>query len=129
MVVQRKILDTRWEVWYTKTMEDFFKKSILFDIYGNLLSKNQKLVYEFHILDDLSFNEIGEELKITRQAAYDLFKTADKKLIEYENKLMLYKKFNDIEKIAKKIKNISFDKKVINLLEEIINITKMEEKV
>ena len=110
-------------------MEDFFKKSILFDIYGNLLSKNQKLVYEFHILDDLSFNEIGEELKITRQAAYDLFKTADKKLIEYENKLMLYKKFNDIEKIAKKIKNISFDKKVINLLEEIINITKMEENV
>lgn len=110
-------------------MEDFFKKSILFDIYGNLLSKNQKLVYEFHILDDLSFNEIGEELKITRQAAYDLFKTADKKLIEYENELKLYKKFNDIEKIAKKIKNISFDKKVINLLEEIINITKMEEKV
>ena len=109
-------------------MDDFFVKSILFDIYGNLLTKNQKLVYEFHILDDLSFNEIGEELKITRQAAYDLFKTADKKLIECEKKLLLYKRFNDIEKIAKKIKKISFDKKVLNLLEEIINITKMEEK-
>ena len=43
-------------------MDDIFKKSILYDLYGGLLSENQKTVYGYHVIDDLSFAEIGEEL-------------------------------------------------------------------
>lgn len=103
-------------------MEDIFNKSILYDLYGGLLSKNQKLVYEYHVNDDLSFTEIGEELKITRQAAYDLFKNADKKLKDIDKKLQLSVRFKDIELTAKDIiKNAKNDKKIINLSNKIIN--------
>ena len=110
-------------------MNDFFEQSIIYDIYGNLLNENQKNVYEYHIIDDLSFNEIGEELNLTRQAAYDLFKRANKKLYEFENKLGLYKRMKDIEHIANDIKNISKDNnQILSLTDKIIKITKMEEK-
>lgn len=104
-------------------MDDIFKKSILYDLYGGLLSKNQKVVYEYHILDDLSFSEIGEELDITRQAAYDLYKLADKKLKDIDSKLKLSQKFNEIEKVASDIKKITKDKKIINLSNKIIKGT------
>ena len=102
-------------------MDDIFKKSILYDLYGGLLTENQKNVYEYHILDDLSFAEIGEELNITRQAAYDLYKLADKKLKDIDSKLKLSVKFNEIEKIVSEIKKSTKDKKIINLSNKVIN--------
>lgn len=102
-------------------MDDIFEKSILYDLYGGLLSKNQQLVYEYHVIDDLSFTEIGEELSISRQAAYELFKTADKKLKDIDKKLELSKRFNDIEKLASEIIKLSKDNaKIINLSNRII---------
>lgn len=106
-------------------MEDIFNKSILYDLYGGLLSENQKLVYEYHVNDDLSFTEIGEELNITRQAAYDLYKNADKKLKEIDKKLMLSVRFKDIEKIANEISNVAKNnKEIIKLSNKINNIIK-----
>ena len=102
-------------------MDEIFEKSILYDLYGGLLSDNQKLVYEYHVIDDLSFSEIGDELNISRQAAYDLYKTADKKLKEVDKKLELSSRFKEIEKNATEIKKNTTDKKIINLSNKIIN--------
>lgn len=102
-------------------MDEIFEKSILYDLYGGLLSDNQKMVYEYHVNDDLSFSEIGDELKISRQAAYDLFKTADKKLKDIDKKLELSSRFKDIEKYALDINKSTNDKKIINLSNKIIN--------
>lgn len=103
-------------------MDEIFNKSILYDLYGGLLSNNQQTVYEYHVNDDLSFTEIGEELNISRQAAYDLFKNADKKLNEIDKKLMLSSRFKDIELIARDIiVNAKDNKKIINLSNKIIN--------
>ena len=101
-------------------MEDIFKKSILYDLYGGLLSRNQKVVYEYHVLDDLSFSEIGEELKISRQAAYDLYKLADKNLKDIYSKLLLSERLKDIEKLATSIKKKTKDRTIINLSDKII---------
>ena len=102
-------------------MDEIFEKSILYDLYGGLLSNNQKTVYEYHVIDDLSFSEIGDELKISRQAAYDLYKTADMKLRDIDKKLELSSRFKDIEKNAQDIKKNTSDKKIINLSNKIIN--------
>ena len=102
-------------------MDEIFEKSILYDLYGGLLSDNQKMVYEYHVNDDLSFSEIGDELKISRQAAYDLFKTADKKLKDIDKKLELSSRFKDIEKYVLNIKRSTNYKKIINLSNKIIN--------
>lgn len=108
-------------------MDDFLHKSWLFDIYGNLLKENQKKVYEYHILDDLSFNEIGEELGLTRQDCHDLFNRADKKLMELESKLNLKNKFLSIEEYAQKINKLSTDKEIKSLSNKIIKLIKTEE--
>ena len=105
-------------------MEEIFNKSILYDLYGGILSKNQQIVYEYHVIDDLSFAEIGEELNMSRQAAYDLFKNADKKLKEIDSKLELSMRFKDIEKLANEIKNAANgNKQIISLSNKIIKKT------
>lgn len=104
-------------------MDEIFNKSILYDLYGGLLSSNQQLVYEYHVNDDLSFTEIGEELNMTRQAAYDLYKNADKKLKEIDKKLALSSRFKDIEVIADEIKKIATTSSAKNSNEKIINLS------
>lgn len=104
-------------------MDEIFNKSILYDLYGGVLSKNQQVVYEYHVNDDLSFTEIGEELNISRQAAYDLFKNADKKLKEMDKKLELSVRFKEIEKLANEIIKISDNKQINSLSNKIIKKT------
>lgn len=105
-------------------MEEIFNKSILYDLYGGLLSRNQQIVYEYHVNDDLSFTEIGEELGMSRQAAYDLFKNADKRLKDIDKKLELSVRFQDIEKLANDIIKIANDdKQIIKLSNKIIKKT------
>lgn len=73
-------------------MNEYVKNAILFDLYGGLLSKKEQKAYKLRVYDDLSFQEIGDELKTSRQAAHELFKNADKRLIDIEKKLHLSKK-------------------------------------
>ncbi|MBR1455354.1 MAG: transcriptional regulator [Lachnospiraceae bacterium] len=109
-------------------MDKIFEKSILYDLYGGLLNTNQRTVYEYHVLDDLTFSEIGEEIGITRQAAYELYKVADKKLLDIDKKLKLSERFKDIEKDAKEIKSLcKGNQKIINLANKIIKKTLREE--
>ena len=72
----------------------------------------------------MSFTEIGEELNISRQAAYDLFKNADIKLKDLDKKLQLSARFKDIEELASEIKELAKnDKQIINLSNRIIKKT------
>lgn len=105
-------------------MDDFFIKSILFDIYGGLLSDKKRLAFEYHILDDLSFQEISEEMGLTRQACHELYKKASEELYEYDSKLHLSDKFMKIDEIVDKIegsKDITDCKKLSIELKNIIN--------
>ena len=45
-------------------MEDFAKTSMLFDIYGGLLTDKKKRVMEMYHEDDMSLSEIAEELEV-----------------------------------------------------------------
>ncbi len=107
-------------------MEKNVKVSILCELYGKLLTKKQ---YEFlndYYNNDLSLSEIAENNKITRQAVRDNIKKGEKKLFEYEEKLLFMKRmFNQEKKIEKvlseltKIQKDSSDKKVASILESI----------
>ena len=107
-------------------MEKNVKVSILCELYGKLLTEKQ---YEFlndYYNNDLSLSEIAENNKITRQAVWDNIKKGEKKLFEYEEKLLFMKRmFNQEKKIEKvlseltKIQKDSSDKKVASILESI----------
>ena len=104
-------------------MDEFVYRGILYELYGSILNKKQSRVYMLHINDDLSFSEIGDELKITRQAAQNLFKVADGKLKRLDKELKLSKKFFEINKYANDIQSKSKDKKIIALAKKIIRLT------
>ncbi len=102
-------------------MEDFVIKGNLFELYGGLLKENQRRVYEYHIVDDMSFSEIGEELGITRQAAQELFRRADQKLAESEATLGLEKWMLRIRALAERIQTESSEAEIRRLAGEIID--------
>lgn len=74
-------------------MEKFVEQTLLYDFYGELLTKRQQQVYENVVLEDYSISEVAEELGISRQGVHDMIKRCNRSLEEYEEKLHLVEKF------------------------------------
>ena len=66
--------------------------SMLCDIYGKLLTEKQFEFINDYYNNDLSLSEIAENNSITRQAVRDIIKKGERKLFEYEEKLLFMKK-------------------------------------
>lgn len=88
-------------------MEKNIEIGILLDLYGNLLTKKQKIFLDDYYNNDLSLAEIAENNGITRQAVRDVLQNGETNLYNYEDKLSLMKKEKkhqkDINKLIKKI--------------------------
>lgn len=109
-------------------MEKNVKISMLNEIYGKLLTTKQYEIIDNYYNQDLSLSEIAENNQITRQAVRDILQKGEKKLLEYETKLLLMKRMLQEEKTIKKvleeiaqIQDNDIDKKTEQLLK---NITK-----
>ena len=107
-------------------MEKKVKISMLWQIYGKLLTEKQYEYIDYYYNNDLSLSEIAENDNITRQAVRDIIKKGERKLFEYEEKLLFMKKTINQEKQIQnillnlnKIQKDSSDKKVTNILEEV----------
>ena len=72
----------------------------LFDIYENLFTEHQIQIFQSYYQDDLSLKEIAEDLNISRNAVFDVLKRVEILLEDYESKLHLLDKFDEIEKIV-----------------------------
>ena len=70
-------------------MEKIVRQGMLYDLYGDLLTEHQRMIYGELVNDDLSLSEIAENHGITRQGVHDLIKRCDKILEGYEDKLHL----------------------------------------
>lgn len=74
-------------------IDEVTKQSLLYDFYGELLTKRQRDVMALYHEENLSLSEIAEEFSISRQGVYDALKNAEKSLTNYEEKLGLVGKF------------------------------------
>ena len=74
-------------------MEKIYEQTLLYDFYGELLTKHQQSIYEDAVYNDMSLSEIAEEQRISRQGVHDLIRRCDKILLEYEGKLHLVERF------------------------------------
>ncbi len=109
-----------------ENMEEKVKLSMLCEFYGKLLTKKQFEFIDDYCNNDLSLSEIAENNNITRQAVRDIIKKGEKKLFEYEEKLMFMKRMLNQEKRIEKVlleltkiqKDYS-DKQISNVLESI----------
>ena len=82
------------------------KQSLLYDFYGELLTKRQRDVMTLYHEENLSLSEIAEEFSISRQGVHDALKNAEKSLINYENKLGLVGKFMKSSEAVERIDGI-----------------------
>ena len=107
-------------------MKKNVKISILCQLYGKLLTEKQYEFIDDYYNNDLSLSEIAENNAITRQAVRDIIKKGEKKLFEYEEKLLFMKRMlNQEKKIEKvlleltKIQKDYSDKEIANVLENV----------
>ncbi|MBR1417205.1 MAG: hypothetical protein IJ572_05240 [Bacilli bacterium] len=74
----------------------------LFDLYRDLLSEKECLVFIDYYQNDLSLKEIAENNNVTRNAIHKNLKNVENKLLTYEEKLNLYKKRKQILELIDK---------------------------
>ena len=94
-------------------MEDFVLYSELYDIYGGLLTSKQKEYFEDYYFNNLSFSEMADQYKVSRNAVFKQVHIVTDKLIEYEKALKLKEKK---EKILSLIKDTKLKEEIEEIL-------------
>lgn len=96
-------------------MEDVVYYNCLYDLYSSLLTEKQREYFEDYYFHNLSFSEMAEDYDVSRNAAFKQVHIVIQKLDEYENKLKLFEKKNQLLEISKRIS----DKDICEELENI----------
>ena len=79
-------------------LEINLKYSLLTELYKNLLTQKQQVLLKDFLDNNLSISELAVEYNSTRQAVNDLLKRTFKSLEEYEKKLGLLGKLENVKK-------------------------------
>ena len=87
-------------------LEKTTRMNYLFDFYQSLLTEKQRNYMSLYYLDDYSLGEIAEQYEVSRQAVYDNIKRTEIMLEEYEEKLLLFQKFQQRMKLFKELRRI-----------------------
>ena len=74
-------------------MDKLGKESLLYDLYGELLTKRQQEIYENVRFGDLSLSEAASSYGVSRQGIHDMIRRTEAALEEYEDKLGLLEIF------------------------------------
>ena len=107
--------------------EEFYEYTILFDIYGNLLSNKQKEVMDKFLNLDLGESELAELLGDSRQAVHDAIVKAKKQLVEMENKCHIAENLFKAKQMLSNAKSFLKEtdenqKKSIDIIDDVINL-------
>ena len=70
--------------------------TLLFDIYGEMLTQKQRDFITYYYDDDLSLAEIAENEGITRQGVRDSIKRAEAQMETFEQHLGLKRRFEEL---------------------------------
>lgn len=82
-------------------LDEIVKINILYDFYGELLPKKQREILKLYYEENLSLGEIAKDYDLTRQGIHETLKRAESKLVAYEEKLKLWQKHINCEKVLK----------------------------
>ena len=78
-------------------MEERYRLNLLLDFYGALLSGHAREFMRLRLEEDMSLQEIAEGAGVSRQAVHDSLTRSEKQLIEFEDKLGLMKRFEQMK--------------------------------
>lgn len=80
-----------------------YRMTMLYDFYGDLLTKRQKEFYDLYYNEDLSLAEIAENYGITRQGVRDIIVRAEGSLTDIEEKTGLIHRFHQVQDTLSKL--------------------------
>lgn len=83
-------------------MEERIRLNDLMDFYGPLLTAHRQEVMRLYCEEDLSQQEIADQLQITRQGVFDTLAKAKKQLTAYEAKLGLVERHRSQTRVARR---------------------------
>lgn len=109
----------------TKSVE----MTLLFDLYGELLTKKQQQLFDLYYNEDLSLAEIADLLQISRQGARDGIVRAETLLRGFEETLGLtaaIEQNNQIAALAKQIVDRANDDFTKQLAEQIQTLASLQ---
>ena len=78
-------------------MEKRVRLNLLLDFSGALLTPHARELMRMYLEEDLSLQEIAEASGVSRQAVHDSVSRSEKQLSEYEDKLGLIKRFDEVK--------------------------------
>lgn len=78
-------------------IDNSLRLSLLFELYGQLLTSKQILFLKDFLDHDISLSEIAKDNETSRQSVCDLVKRSLRKLESYEQKLRLFDKLEKIK--------------------------------
>ena len=77
-------------------MEKRVELTLLMDFYGPLLTEHRREILRLYCEEDMSLQEIADQMGISRQAAHDAVKAAAAQLNRYEAALSLAERYRRI---------------------------------
>ena len=83
-------------------VEDRIALNVLLDFYGPLLTPHKREILRLYCEEDLSLQEIADQLEITRQGVHDAVAKARRQLGDYEDKLGLARRHRELTREAEK---------------------------
>ena len=98
-------------------MEDVIYYNELYDLYGKLLTDKQRKYFEDYYFNNLSLGEMAEEYNVSRNAIFKQIHNVVDKLKDYEEKLGLYSKKEELIHIIDGIDN----KEVVDKITELVD--------
>lgn len=101
-------------------IEDKLRITLLYDFYQNLLTLKQQQILTMYFENDLTMQEIADNLNISKAAVNDQIKRSAKILEDYESKLNLVLRYNKRKQIYQKlllVDNVDVKKYVNDLIE------------
>lgn len=100
-------------------LEKTNRMNYLYDFYQSLLTPKQQSYMSLYYLDDYSLGEIADEYNVSRQAVYDNIKRTEAMLEEYEEKLLLFHKFQERNKLLVRLKDSLSDDTQLELVAQL----------
>ncbi|MCL2864265.1 MAG: DNA-binding protein [Lachnospiraceae bacterium] len=108
-------------------MNEILTRALLYDFYGELLTKHQKNIYAQYVVEDLSMSEIAVQMGISRQGVHDLIRRSQKVLEDYEEKLHLVKRFLSIRENVREMEFVL--ESSIEVAEMIVQIRRISRQI
>ena len=96
-------------------MEKYVYYGMLFDIYQGILKDSNKEIFKWYYDENLTLQEIADNLGVSKSYIGRIIKNTEKKLDELESTLHIYEnknkikkllEMNDIDKIKEELKKI-----------------------